>query len=184
MKRAMREHRLDAGLRGWIVNYARKNYWRVPNYYSLDDLIQEGYVCYAKCNLRYRHVREQRHFMALVKRTFANHIHDLAAERTAKPPEILAEPDSPSLIQVEYSDALIYTLLNQLPAELKRLIHVLLTDSRNIPMLRFEDGTRETRNEYLCRLLNVDPALVNIEDVFREHFAYTAYVSNVNRERK
>lgn len=184
MKRAMREHRLDAGLRGWIVNYAKKNYWRVPDHYSLDDLIQEGYVCYCKCNLRYRHVREQKHFMALVKRTFANHIHDLASERTAKPPETLAEPDSPSLIQVEYSDAMIYTLLTQLPAELKRLVKILLEDSRNIPMLRSEDGTRETRNEYLCRLLGIDPALVNIEDVFREHFASTTYVSTVRRERK
>lgn len=171
MKRELREHRLDAGLRGWIVNTAKKNLWRVPSRYDLSDLIQDGYLCYCICNLRYRHVKEQRHFMALVKRTFINHIHDLATERT-RLIETLVVPDSPSLVQVEPGDALFNVLLNQLPAELKQLLVTLIRDSKNIPMLRSEDGTRETRNQYLCRLLNVDPELVDIEQVFREHFGY------------
>lgn len=170
MKRAERQHRLDPGLRGWLVNYSKRNFWRVPSCYDLDDLIQDGYLCYCVCNAKYRHVKVQRHFMALVKVTFHNHITDLANERT-RLGEVLVPPDSPTLDRVETPDALCAVLLRQLPDELKQLLHVLLHGARQIPMRRYADGTRETTNDYLCRLLGVDPDLVDVENVFREHFA-------------
>ena len=44
----------DAGVRGWIVKTAYKHYWRVSSYYEFDDLVQDGYLCYAKCLRTFR----------------------------------------------------------------------------------------------------------------------------------
>jgi hypothetical protein len=40
-------------MRGFIVNTAKENYWRVAAWYDLEDLIQDGYMCYYKCRQRY-----------------------------------------------------------------------------------------------------------------------------------
>src|SRR5690554_2636340 len=80
----------DAGLKRWIRATAYKNYWRVSHWYDLEDLIQDGYMAYCTCAEHYGHLvrkrkpsaEDRRNFMALVKRTFENHIHDLATKRT------------------------------------------------------------------------------------------------------
>jgi hypothetical protein len=85
---------MDEGLRRWIAAYASRNLWRVPSWMTLDDLIQEGFICYTNV-LRHENYRglarvreptkdNRRVFMSLVKKAFTNHIHDLANE---KPPE-------------------------------------------------------------------------------------------------
>lgn len=169
MERRKRQHMLDAGMRGWIVNCAKKNIWRVPTWYDLDDLIQDGFICYCHCRIRYAHIEETRHFMALVKTSFANHIHDLANKRT-RTTEKLVPPDSPTLSGVELPEGMFLTLLKQLPRELQGLIEILLESAWNIPMLRYANGARETNNQYLCRLLDVDPETVNVMAIFKEHF--------------
>lgn len=83
---------MDEGLRRWIISYARKNHWRVEKYFGVDDLIQEGYLCYTEVCFKYRGLSRNRNptknnrrvFMSLVKRTFINHVTDLANARTQK----------------------------------------------------------------------------------------------------
>lgn len=169
MKRIKREHRLDPGMRGWIVNTSKKNIWRVAHWYDLSDLIQDGFMCYAICHVKYMEVKEQKHFMALVKTTFYNFITDLANEKTQGIQEVVVDPDSQSLVRTEQGDAFFVTMLGQLPVELQQLIKLLLQDGKKPRMKRYRDGTRETTNEHLCRLLGVDPKMVNIMELFKEH---------------
>lgn len=83
---------LDEGLKRWIYRTAHRNYWRVSRWYDLDDLIQDGFLCYQKCAHKYRRLQrkrkprkdDRRNFMALVKRAYENHIHDLASKRTVQ----------------------------------------------------------------------------------------------------
>lgn len=170
--RPQRQHRLDKGIRGWIVTTARKNYWRVASWYDLEDLIQDGYVCYARCNQRYGHVRDQAHFMALVKTTYIHHITDLANERSravasvGMDPEVLNAVAPPTMPDGEF-----VALFHSLPKELKQLVSVLLDDAKSIPYLKQATGNRETNNEYLCRLIGLDPLQVNLEAMFRAHFS-------------
>lgn len=169
MQRPKRKHRLDKGIKGWIVNTAKKNYWRVPAWYELDDLIQEGYICYCNCNLKYGNDLTASHFMALVKVSYIRHIHDLANSRTRNSAELMVSIDSPIFSRAEPEDATFFTLLRQLPSELQELLSILLNDAKDIPMLR--DGReRETTNAYLCRLIGIDPEHVNLQAVFKEHF--------------
>src|ERR1700730_17047043 len=80
---------MDRSMSGWIVYTARQNYWRVMRWYDLSDLIQDGYLAFAKCKARYGHLfsnppthDERKWFMALVKTTYSNHIYDLAMAKT------------------------------------------------------------------------------------------------------
>lgn len=179
MKRFRRRHRLDKMLKGWIINHAKRNYWRVASWYDLDDLIQDGFVCYCRCLEKYGHIQVQRHFTALVVATFTNHIHDLAAKKTRSAEMSISEYAAADCIDtsealenlagVEHEEQTLATLIAQLPAELHELIKVLANDARSFPMLRI-NGRRETTNEWLCRIAKLDPKLVNVEQQLREHF--------------
>jgi hypothetical protein len=86
----------DSGMQGWIKTKARQEYWRVSRWYELSDLIQDGYLCYLKCRNKYAlsppdpgaqdlftsnpSDGQRRHFMALVKTTYFNHIMTLSSE--------------------------------------------------------------------------------------------------------
>lgn len=177
MKRRKRTNRFDMGMRGWILTTARDNLWRVAAWYDLDDLIQEGYICYAICAKKYPHV-EQKHFMALLKTCFNNRIHDLAS---AKARSIVAVEPIEGADECKFNyyyahdsenDILFNVLLQQLPAELKQLVKTLLNDGKDIPMQRTANGSRETTNSYLCRLLGLD-SKVDLVTVFKEHFGVT-----------
>lgn len=172
MKRTVRQHRLDTGMRGWLVNTAKKNLWRVPPWYVLEDLVQEGYICYSNCNVKYGRELKLKHFMALVKVSFINHIHDLANLKTRNISELVVDPESAILFRIEPEEATFFTLLKQLPRELQELINILLNDASEIPMM-CSGRERETTNDYLCRLIGVDPEHVNLQAVFREHFGLT-----------
>lgn len=184
-------HRLDDGLRNWILKTARKNFWKVAGFYDLDDLIQDGFMCYAKCNQRYSFDLEQRHFMSLVQTTFLNHIKTVSAARHKKvdwPVDFrhddrVTDPDARLValggsVQEEQTLA---ALLAGLPSELKELLLVLARDARDAPLLtardkrtpdgRFRKPERETWNEYFCRLIGADPKTTDIEARFREHLS-------------
>jgi hypothetical protein len=144
---------LDAALRGWIVNTAHKEHWRMASWYSVDDLIQDGYVCYCKCRERYKpeqHIlrdhkelgcgptkQHRRWFMALVQAAFYNHIMTLAA-RSARTREdavsqIAAESDTfmaafEKLAPAIAEEASVVAALAKVPAELAEVLERLFTD--------------------------------------------------------
>lgn len=116
-----RDAYFDAGLRGWLKTTAVAEHWRVASWYDVDDLIQDGYICYIKCrdrytfsppmipgyqDLRVRYGREpnktqRQHFMSLVQRSFRNHIHTLSCKYPTKVEQPLSDmvreeaPDEP-----------------------------------------------------------------------------------------
>lgn len=182
-------NRLDKGLHGWIINHAKKNFWRVASWYDFDDLVQDGFLCYCLCNARYRHVKEQRHFMSLVKISFIRHIHNLSNQRTRAVDEpLMLGPDQAedywgaleAMLPTEPEEATFVTLLNQLPEKFQKLIQILQNEGKDLPILSREDARdhkgrfrvrhRETTNDYHCRLAGVDPQVHDIQAIFHEHF--------------
>ena len=162
------------------MNTARANYWRVSSWYDLEDLIQDGMECYARCKDRYQFVANQSHFMSLVKKTYINYIHNLAIKKSRE----LDMPISNFILEDVYplqavdevagpqpETSTFRVLLGKLPTELKELLFILVNDARDIPYLTREDRTRETNNEYFNRLIGTDPARYDIEEMFRKHFA-------------
>src|ERR1017187_5465900 len=97
----------DSGLEGWIKNTAFREHWRLRTWYSMEDLVQDGYICYCKCRNRYTmnppspehqdlntdtpNDAQRKHFMALVQRTFFNHIMTLSSKFTMCTENTLSE---------------------------------------------------------------------------------------------
>lgn len=184
----MSEHPyLDDAARGWIVNTAKKNFWRVASWYSLEDLIQDGYLCFYKCHARYKFLtvknhpltEDKRRFMALAKAAYNNHITNLSNRRTATPevalsqllPEgTMAEDHLNALLPVQPEEATLQVLLAAAPKELRELFDLLVQDGVTVVdfarsrlrrhgdrVQRGRRALRETTNEHYCRRLGLDP---------------------------
>lgn len=168
MKRT-RKHKLDKGMRGWIVNFAVKNHWRVAAWMDVEDLVQEGYLCYAKCLDRYGTDLVQRHFMALVQQSFQNRVHNLAAKRTRTIDAPVASYDAGDVSEVcegvEPEEGTLATLVRSLPRELSELLQTLLGDARELA----EQLPRETTNAWLCRIAGLPAARYDVEAALRRH---------------
>lgn len=135
----------DAGMRGWLYNTAKANYWRVAEWYELTDLISDGILCYYKCYRAYPFLTiklhpsqdDKRRFMALVRSAFINHITTLAQKRTAvheRPfSQSMAAEESEeaylnSLLPAQPEEANFAVMLSNAPAEIKQLMQLLLGD--------------------------------------------------------
>ena len=97
---------LDDYLQNWIVFKANKELWRMQTWYTLADLIQDGYMCYAKCARRYQPKMpkkpsqgDKKWFMALVQTTFHNHIMTLSATAARTKEDCISQiaPESDSM---------------------------------------------------------------------------------------
>lgn len=183
---------LDEGMRGFIVNTALENYWRVQELCDMADLVQDGYLCFYKCYDRYVRPRkdltaskdERRWFQALVKTTFLNHISTLAAkhkgvsERPASDYEVVGEEGTTDVFEQNMPPqpemGTFMALLASAPTELLQLIKLLANDSADVlTFKRKRVGRRllrETNNEMYCRLLGLDPSKRDIEKELKAHF--------------
>jgi len=157
---------LPIAITGWIHNHARKNYWRVAAYYEMDDLIADGLMCAYKVRDRYetgRKILDDKHFMALVKTTFCNHIGDLLRRRRAVNDSSIhladmAEDETAALDLLSSSDlgeAEFSTMLNDMPEHLRRVVELYLRCPEKIRQrMRERLRDRETMPERLKRLAN------------------------------
>ena len=182
---------LDEGMRGFIVNTAKREFWRVAELCDFDDLVQDGYMCYAKCRRAYLDGRtdltgtkdERRWFQALVKTAFNNHIHTLSAKRKFGHTDVISQLGGEtqsteavwdSLLEAQPEDATLLTVLASAPAEIVQLVKLLAGDGLNA--LGFERkrkgrrALRETTNEYYCRLLGKDPTVYDVVGQLKAYF--------------
>lgn len=174
----------DAGVRGLIVNTAKRNLWKVANWYELEDLVQDGVMIWLKVRGHYypKGVTDIKHLTSLFKTSFSRHIIDLAAEKRYGEELAISQfigPDSDgtheweTLLGVQQETATVAVLLHSAPAELKALWRFLTSeDGRERLRGRYQKkgGVKETTNEFLCRLLGLDPEMVNLEKIARQHF--------------
>lgn len=185
----------DDGVRGWINKTARDQYRRVAGWYGIDSLAQDGYICYLKCRNKYTlgppdngyqdlntdtpSSAQRRHFMDLVKRSFANHINTLATrypmsmERPVS--ELTSDGDEATVLEglmpAQQEEASVMVALAQAPGEIRDAINTLINDGIEggqylRSRLREKDGRvtvgkralRETTTVRLARILG-DPDL-------------------------
>lgn len=188
-----RDPYLDDGMRGWIAQTARSNLWRVAGYYELDDLIQDGYMCYAKCHSRYTHLSKKRHplkddrkrFMRLVQVSFENHITTLAWKRTRLPEQALSNIVDANTSEQSFWEATLPAtqehmsaamLLKTAPQEIQALFKLLVDDALSLGAYARGLGhnrrriRRETNNEYYCRALGLDPKVFDLIGLVNRHF--------------
>lgn len=181
---------LDPGLRGSIVNIARKEFWKVASYYEFDDLVADGYLCYYKCRknlharLRVAHpTKDQRkEVQAFVTRAFYNHISTLASKRMGVHEQPVSALVGETETATQFWDKLVQqpeqasmlALVTNAPAEIKQLVTLLVSDG--LDLLKFDRkrvgrrSLRETNNEFYCRILGKDPTTTDMVGQLRQYF--------------
>lgn len=157
---------MDAGAKAWLLRTVRKEYWRVCKLCDLEDLIQDGFMLWALVIQRYPTATRVRHRMALFMRIFYNHIHQMSKHQSRQPDLTLAcEMSTPDgeLMELEVLDEETATLAAKLataPVPVQKVMQLYSTEAGRrklrAPYRIYGDGTRETFNERLCRLVGMD----------------------------
>lgn len=174
---------MDDGARGWLIKTANANFWRVSKWYELDDLIQDGYLCYYKVKSKYPTATDAPHQMALFKVTYINFIHDLATSRTRAVVEVLDTDlggqgdDGPegsilaNTIECPLGGLAEFAAFASKAPQRVREVLKLFASNDGFPALRSayrhrrvagSHLVRETTNERLCRILGYDSNAVNL----------------------
>jgi len=115
---------MDHGARIWLLKTVQKNYWRVPKWYEVDDLVQDGFLHYLRVLRKYQEVRNPAHLMALFKVTFCNHLNDLSNRKTWCTECNGIDEFAEVLFSEGWGEIL--KVIADAPPEIKRALHVLI----------------------------------------------------------
>jgi hypothetical protein len=168
---------MDAGARNWLFRHANKNHWRVAAWMDLDDLIQEGYIEYCEVLKRYPQAVEASHKMRLFQLCFRSKIEDLVRANTKQVDDarsdILEIYDGDAILVPDFSN--LHALLIKAPQVIKDALTLLADDKQREelvkPFTRYDNGRRETLNERMCKLLNIDSSKVDVVGQMKNYFA-------------
>jgi hypothetical protein len=133
---------------GYVVNFLKKNYWRVAATHEYEEAMQEARLVFLVCASHYPLLDTPQHFMALFKRTLENEFHDLSEKATkarALLPEQMDE-DGPSMYDVVGeldNDGALRTMVRQAPSEVVMVLNLFL----NAPQELLELAQRAWRRE-------------------------------------
>lgn len=165
MPRKRTPRTMDAPAKLWLIKTMRKNFWRVAHWYSFEDLIQDGLLCWHVVCVKYPKVREQRQLMALFKRTYLNHIHKLANQRTAQVLENSVD-ELPLTQWCDDTGRQLRQLISEAPEPLRLVLQLILRDPALLdkPCRRSLSGKRQTTNEWLCSLISLDPSRYDLRE--------------------
>lgn len=174
---------LDEGIRGWIINECRKQFWKVASWYEFEDLVQDAYLVYTKCLRRFRTKTDDRELpleelravmMGYFQRAFFNHMTDLQQHPRSRCKEVAfgdftqeQENELTSSLESDFdlSDADMVSLLARAPAEIVDMLKKLLVDgvadlirpaTIRLPLAPGRRKTwvvRETTSEHIDRCL-------------------------------
>ena len=160
---------LDAGVRGWLVNTARKHYWKVSSWLEFEDLIQDGYFCFAKARARFKYTMEvpdhenRKMFMAFFQMAFINHITDLQKDPRSQRQELVAadlSEDQTNAVESwassasELGNGSLSLMLSQAPAEILEILKLILIDSvANVPYTKTKLRKKELLNGATPRMV-------------------------------
>jgi DNA-directed RNA polymerase specialized sigma24 family protein len=176
---------LDAGVRGWLVNTVRQHYWKVASWFEFDDLLQEGYLAFAKCRAKFEpmhkeveaHPEDRKRFMAYFQMAFNNRIIDLQQHPRSKLQEMsyasLSDNQTEGIESwtesaAELSDANLASLLAQAPTEITEMLKQILVDGvANTPYL----NTR-LRKKFLpnCAIPRIVKCKHRVRETTEEHY--------------
>lgn len=164
------------GVEAWAKKFISQNLWRVRPLFDADDLLQDAYYYFLFVQERYPEVVDSKHFFALFKTCFRNHVTGLSNKRTKENTCVMsALSDEMSAAALDeaaqradndggFSDVELHLLLDEAPPELRLALERIVREQ----LPRERDGVlRETTNNYLCRLSGLVPGSCDLSSLLR-----------------
>lgn len=177
----------EGPIEGWVVNYLKKNFWRVKNAMEYEDLMGEAYLLFLELGKRYTDIDNPKWFMAMFQRCFMNRIADLSSTDSdlRKNPtlsDLTPEEDSGDSSFMQFlvdsvhgdleTDGMVEIMLDQAPDEIKQTIRLILNMpseilSKVIDTWKERGKKKELGNQMICAMLGMDHTKVNlVSDVY------------------
>lgn len=151
----------DTSIRGWAVNFIRKNIWRCDGIHDFDDLLQDAYLTFMKVVNSYPRVVEPKHFMALYKTAMANEMTDRSRYKRKKDEvNVVTDVDAVELclgrIGESTNEGYLRALVSELPEEISLALAV-FADEDKLKELRSpaKKGCRENLNTKIKRVAGI-----------------------------
>lgn len=181
----------DGAIKGYTLNFLKKNKWKVSGYLEFEDLMQEAYATYLLIKDRYGTVVDsQAHFMSLYKSSLRNKITDLSLKATdhRKNSTIYDQVDEDSedsildlLVGLEDNEAIFDDLVANAPSEIKSVINYVTQPEKSVEenqkfwsqqerIWKLQGKKKFLGNEYLCSRLGFDHNHVDLVGMTIEHF--------------
>lgn len=172
----------EGPIEGYVVNFLRKNYWKVERTVPRDDVMQEAHVVYLRCKRRYPDV-EDKHFMALFKTAWSNHFTDLANEDTERRCEVSSSVhDDDDEHRVAYAepcgatdnDGMLSVLVQQAPREVSMVLNLFLNAPQELLDLALSKWRENGRylaggSKHVTQMLGL-PADLDVLKMVEDHF--------------
>lgn len=173
----------DEGLFYWAISKVNKERYRIPSYLSMDDCLGEFYLIYLSAREK-KPKASKKQMMSYLKIAVdhwiirqsrkGNHMTLTDLDNTGNG---LLSVDSFLAIlgYEEHPSGFFKCLLRQSRGEIRELIKLFFTDNGKDLLSanyehRFKDnGHRETNNDVLCRLLDIDPK-INLFQRLKDYF--------------
>jgi hypothetical protein len=158
---------MDETARRWMLKTVWAQFWRVADWYEIDDLIQDGLVCYWRVVRKYPDVKDKPHIMRLFQVALTNRIHTLSKRRTQQPDAPVASMLTDGQTEASFLDQ---NEIGEPPMviapAIRNIVSALEAKAEQLrkPFRRYSDGTRETTNERLCRLTGHDPSMIDLRE--------------------
>jgi len=126
-------------IEGWVVNQLKTQYWRVAGTMGRDDVMQEAYLVFLRCQRKYPEIDTAKHFMALFKTAWSRQFTDFANADTAsriitEMPRVRIDDDYVELEPVGAldNDGYLAVLLREAPREVNMVLNLFLSAPQEI----------------------------------------------------
>ena len=133
-------------IEGYVVNYLKKNTWRIARTHDYDDAMQECHLVFLRCASSYPVLDTPQHFMALFKTTLKNEFIDLAHKATLARNCILESSDTDEDVNAFCRDLIgetnnagyLATMVRQAPVEVVMVLNLFLNAPQEVLALAMD----------------------------------------------
>jgi hypothetical protein len=156
----------DGFICGFVVNFLKKNYWRVASHMEYQDCMQEAQYTFLRLKAKYGRLDTPQHFMALYKTTWTREFDDLTLLATKHRNEVCeadTEDESYCLnIGDLNNEGELAIMIEQAPSDVKIVLQLMLTAPVEVldmfsSVWRQRGKKKEFGNTHLCELLGLPP---------------------------
>lgn len=164
---------------GYVVNYLKKNLWRVAATHDHTDAMQEAYLVFLRTASRYPLLDTPQHFMALFKTSWINEFNDMSVRATAARHLVSENDDSTeedawvhdSIGDLD-NDGLLAVMIRQAPVEVLMVLNLFLNAPQELLELaavtwRKNGRYRNDGDKAVARMLGLPPDSTPVSDTQR-----------------